>query len=363
MISRAPVAFDMTPSPGIEQARGRCRRPTRRTDRGSGAPLGRSRIPAFRADARRDVTHLDRYRRDPAALGPAARHLSRLVRRRIRAHLTTAPDPGDQDGGVRCGHRVALGRRERRPPAGRWSPSRSSSVMLALVAFAAHARLAGDRPKPARLTIFYLVVAVGGACGGLLNGVLAPLVFDRVLEYPLLIIIVPLLLLGLGKEGQSAEAVEALPRAPPRRGREVLAPAAIVALVSHGAPLVSLLLALAGCSVLAWAMTRRPCALVLDPRGGAGRSGGHVRRRRDRPPTDVLRQPLDQGRRRASTCSTTGRPFTGPSTSGAGQATPRPTTAARDLLATSSVCARTGMWRWSVSVRALSRRTATRGSR
>ena len=70
-------------------------------------------------------------------------------------------------------------------------------VMLALVAFAAHARLAADRPAPARLTTFYLVVAVGGALGGLLNGVIAPLLFNRVLEYALMIVAVPLLLLGL----------------------------------------------------------------------------------------------------------------------------------------------------------------------
>lgn len=69
-------------------------------------------------------------------------------------------------------------------------------VMLALVAYAAHARLAAERPSPQRLTAFYLVVATGGAVGGLLNGVLAPQVFDRVLEYPLTLVAVPLLLLG-----------------------------------------------------------------------------------------------------------------------------------------------------------------------
>lgn len=68
---------------------------------------------------------------------------------------------------------------------------------LTLVAYAAHARLAADRPDPAHLTHFYLVIAVGGALGGLMNGLLAPAVFDRVWEYPLALMAVPLLLVGL----------------------------------------------------------------------------------------------------------------------------------------------------------------------
>ena len=127
-----------------------------------------------------------------------------------------------------------------------WLAITIQMVMLALVAFAAHARLAADRPRPARLTTFYLVVAVGGALGGLLNGVIAPLVFDRVLEYPLLIVTVPLLMLGLDRDGPSSEEG--------RRRRRVrlltvavllLLPAAGLAVAVHGAPTASLMLALA----------------------------------------------------------------------------------------------------------------------
>ncbi|WP_404384159.1 fused MFS/spermidine synthase [Knoellia locipacati] len=71
-------------------------------------------------------------------------------------------------------------------------------VMLTLVSYAAHAELAADRPDVEHLTAFYLVVAAGGALGGLLNGVIAPLVFDRVWEYWVLLALVPLLLLGRG---------------------------------------------------------------------------------------------------------------------------------------------------------------------
>jgi SAM-dependent methyltransferase/peptidoglycan/LPS O-acetylase OafA/YrhL len=148
-----------------------------------------------------------------------------------------------------------------------WLAITIQMVMLALVAFAAHARLAADRPRPARLTTFYLVVAVGGALGGLLNGVIAPLVFDRVLEYPLLIVTVPLLMLGLCRDGRSSEEE--------RRRRRVrllmvavllLVPAAVLAVAVHGAPTASLVLALVGCSALVWSLTRSPrllCAVLV----------------------------------------------------------------------------------------------------
>ena len=81
---------------------------------------------------------------------------------------------------------------------------------LAAVGYAAHARLATTRPEPDHLTGFYVVVALGGAVGGLLNGLVAPLVFDRVWEYGATLAAVPLLLLGLTK-------VPGLARSPPAR--------------------------------------------------------------------------------------------------------------------------------------------------
>ncbi len=58
-------------------------------------------------------------------------------------------------------------------------------VVLFLAARVCHGELAADRPSPARLTEFYLWLSLGGALGGLFNGVLAPLIFDSLLEYPL----------------------------------------------------------------------------------------------------------------------------------------------------------------------------------
>ena len=77
-----------------------------------------------------------------------------------------------------------------------WLDIALNLTMLALVSYAAHARLAAERPPVRQLTAYYLVISVGGALGGLLNGLIAPLVFDRVLEYALVAVLVPLVLVS-----------------------------------------------------------------------------------------------------------------------------------------------------------------------
>ena len=46
-----------------------------------------------------------------------------------------------------------------------------------------HGELARERPHPAHLTEFFLILSIGGALGGLFNAVVAPLVLDRFLDY------------------------------------------------------------------------------------------------------------------------------------------------------------------------------------
>jgi hypothetical protein len=58
---------------------------------------------------------------------------------------------------------------------------------LALVGVLAHGRLAGERPPADRLTEFYLLLSVGGVLGGCFNALVAPHVFDAVVEYPLVL--------------------------------------------------------------------------------------------------------------------------------------------------------------------------------
>jgi spermidine synthase len=49
-----------------------------------------------------------------------------------------------------------------------------------------HHRLYALRPDPAHLTHFYLWMSAGGVLGGIFAGLLSPMIFDRILEYPLL---------------------------------------------------------------------------------------------------------------------------------------------------------------------------------
>jgi hypothetical protein len=47
-----------------------------------------------------------------------------------------------------------------------------------------HGELARSRPPVAHLTTFYLCIAAGGAFGGVFNALLAPAIFDSLVEYP-----------------------------------------------------------------------------------------------------------------------------------------------------------------------------------
>ncbi len=66
-------------------------------------------------------------------------------------------------------------------------------IMLFVVAMACHGELAKRRPPVNHLTGFYLWIALGGVLGGLFNGVIAPLAFNTVLEFPLILICAALL--------------------------------------------------------------------------------------------------------------------------------------------------------------------------
>jgi SAM-dependent methyltransferase len=61
-------------------------------------------------------------------------------------------------------------------------------LMFTAVALMCHGRLAAERPPTQHLTEFYLLVSFGGMMGGLFNTAIAPLVFNRVAEYPILLV-------------------------------------------------------------------------------------------------------------------------------------------------------------------------------
>ena len=45
------------------------------------------------------------------------------------------------------------------------------------------------RPPPRNLSVFYVTIALGGLLGGIWNALVAPLIFNRVVEYPLALVL------------------------------------------------------------------------------------------------------------------------------------------------------------------------------
>lgn len=64
------------------------------------------------------------------------------------------------------------------------------AAVLLLAGLLAHGELAADAPEVKHLTAFYLWVSVGGALGGMFNTFIAPALFDRIWEYPLMLAVI-----------------------------------------------------------------------------------------------------------------------------------------------------------------------------
>jgi hypothetical protein len=89
------------------------------------------------------------------------------------------------------------------------------SAILFVYGMAGHGELARLRPAPARLTGYYLAIAAGGAVGGLLNAVVAPLLFTGYWELHLGILAGPAAVLAAAcrpERAQSRPAREELAR-------------------------------------------------------------------------------------------------------------------------------------------------------
>jgi hypothetical protein len=61
-------------------------------------------------------------------------------------------------------------------------------LTLFFIGMVCHGRLAALRPLPGRLTEYYLWIAVGGALGGAFNALAAPLLFNSIAEYPIVLL-------------------------------------------------------------------------------------------------------------------------------------------------------------------------------
>ncbi|MFZ4508237.1 MAG: fused MFS/spermidine synthase [Fimbriimonas sp.] len=57
-----------------------------------------------------------------------------------------------------------------------------------LASWMCHAQLAEDRPEAENLTEFFLWLSVGGVVGGIFNGLVAPVIFNNLYEYPIAIV-------------------------------------------------------------------------------------------------------------------------------------------------------------------------------
>lgn len=90
------------------------------------------------------------------------------------------------------------------------SPSTQAYVMIihlgvfSFTALLCHQELAALKPRTSHLTEFYLCLSIGGALGGLVNSILAPVIFNWPHEYPIVIA-----LAALGRYASDTQAFSA----------------------------------------------------------------------------------------------------------------------------------------------------------
>ena len=124
-----------------------------------------------------------------------------------------------------------------------------------LAALMCHQMLARRRPPPDRLTEFYLLLSVGGVVGGAFTALVAPVIFDSVWEYPLVLVLV-----GLARPWDRR----------PLRGEEVGALTAVAILAGGTAALSAWMTADADAWAALWRMLplfplQSLCMVILAP--------------------------------------------------------------------------------------------------
>ena len=132
-----------------------------------------------------------------------------------------------------------------------WAPLLALHLLaFFLTALVCHQALASRRPGAERLTEFYLCVSLGGVVGGAFNAFLAPVIFNDVWEYPLVLVLAALarpmrswppyaLAIGLLLGGLGAEIFLASPdvQLPGAAEFVLVAAACAIAYVLKGRPL------------------------------------------------------------------------------------------------------------------------------
>jgi hypothetical protein len=145
-----------------------------------------------------------------------------------------------------------------------WATFLAHLATFSLAATACHCELARLRPPARSLTDFYLMIALGGALGGLFNALVAPWVFTWVAEYPMGLALAALLVPATGRRdgsrgsGWVARALDvALPLL--LGGAAYAAPRLWTDLRGGGPPALLSLAPLAACLLF----VRRPARLAL----------------------------------------------------------------------------------------------------
>ena len=155
---------------------------------------------------------------------------------------------------------------------------RSTSRAFAAIALNCHGDLSNDRPEASPLTEFYFWVSFGGMLGGLFNTLVAPLLFNSIVEYPLVVLLACLLF----------RTADSRSRPPPDRVADVGVPLAVggadrrhprVLTRRRGAPLALQLAALSVPALLTFAQRRQRGAIRLGDGGAAGGEPGLWQRR------------------------------------------------------------------------------------
>jgi spermidine synthase len=90
-----------------------------------------------------------------------------------------------------------------KPPISVWAVIGLHLAVFFLIAFTCHRRIALARPAVNDLAEYYLCISIGGVLGGILNALVAPLVFSTPLEYPL-VLILACMALPRGKQWSSS---------------------------------------------------------------------------------------------------------------------------------------------------------------
>ncbi|HZI78081.1 MAG TPA: fused MFS/spermidine synthase [Vicinamibacterales bacterium] len=135
------------------------------------------------------------------------------------------------------------------------------ALLLHLIPFLAaamlcHGLLARERPSPRHLTEFYLCLAFGGMAGGLFNTLAAPLLFSRILEYPLALAAV----VCLRPVDPARGAWQRLDWVLPLTAAGLAA--AVVFVPSEGARSTATAVALAACAILTLRRRHQPATLA-----------------------------------------------------------------------------------------------------